>query len=296
MRPTPLDSAADIEAAAAALLRESKALGVFPTPVDKIVSTAELSIAEGIDLSQAKQGYFSTAFSGIGKVSRKVLGLLDFRSKTIYLDLQQAVSRQRFIKLHEVGHDVLTWQGDAYRWDDEKTLDPAVTEVFEREASSFASAVLFQLDRFDEEAAKLPLRIGSPMALSKKFGASCQAAIRRYVQHSQKRCAVLVLEYPDSELKARIRDCFESPAFAAQFGQIEWPEHCDASFPFVQDMLRKRKYHEDGNLLLANRPDAQVALTYHYFSNGFNGFVFLLPPGESIRSKTRIVLAGAARG
>ena len=155
MRPDPIDSQADIEAAAKLLLKEGKAFGVFPTPVDRIVRTADLHIAQGIDLSQAKRGYFGKVFEGIGKVSRKVLGLLDFRSKTIYLDLQQADSRKRFVKLHEVGHDVLPWQGDVYRWDDEKTIAPSVKDIFEREASSFASAVLFQLERFDEEAGRL---------------------------------------------------------------------------------------------------------------------------------------------
>lgn len=294
MRPSTLDSAADIEVAAIALLRESKAMGVFPTPVDKIVAAAELSIAKGIDLSQAKQSYFSRTFEGIGKVSRKVLGLLDFRSKTIYLDLQQAVPRQRFIKLHEVGHDVLTWQGEAYRWDDEKTLDPAIKEIFEREASSFASSVLFQMDRFDEEAAKLPLSMASPIALAKTFGASRQATIRRYVQCSRKRCAVLVLECLDGSLRAVIRDCFESAPFEKEFGQLPWPEACGTTFPFVQDMLHNRKYHEDGSLFLRTAELGQLAFRYHYFFNTYNAFVLIFPPDESIRSRTRIVLAGAA--
>lgn len=296
MRPDPLDSSGDIEDAARLLLRESKALGVFPTPVDKIVRMAELQVSSDIDLNHAKQNYFTKAFEGIGKVSRKVLGLLDFRSRTIYLDLQQPRVRQRFVKLHEVGHDVLTWQGDAYRWDDKKTLAPSVKDIFEREASSFASAVLFQLERFDEEAGRLPLGLSSPMALSKKFGSSCQAAIRRYVQHSRKRCAVLVLEFPDADMKVRIRDCFESDAFAREFGRLPWPEKCGTSFPFVEDLLCGRKYHENGCLLLQSRTGGQIALTYHYFNNGYNGFVLLIPPGESIRSRTRIAVTGASPG
>jgi hypothetical protein len=292
MRPLPLDSATEIEITARFLLKESKAFGVFPTPVDLIVHTAELKVAEGVDLSRAKQNYFSKAFEGIGRISRKVLGLLDFRNKTIYLDLEQSDSRQRFVKLHEVGHDVLTWQGEAYRWDDEKTLDPFVKQVFEREASYFASAALLQLDRFDEEAEKLPLCVGSPIALSRKFGSSCQATIRRYVECSRKRCAVLVLELPDVHMNAKIRNCFESSEFAKEFGILPWPDACDPSFPFVRDMLRYRKFHQDGKLLLKTDIHGQIPLRYHYFNNGFNGFIFLFPPGEHIRSKTRIIPAG----
>ena len=293
MRPDPLDSIADIEAAAKLLLRESKARGVFPTPVDKIVKTAELQIDQGIDLSRAKQGFFAKKFEGIGRVSRKVLGVLDFRSKTIYLDLQQRDSRQRFVKLHEVGHDVLPWQGDAYRWDDENTIAPSVKNIFEREASTFASSVLFQLERFDEEAGKLPLAIKSSLALAKKFGASCQATIRRYVQHSRKRCMVLVLEAPDTNMNAKIRNCFESKAFAKEFGSLPWPKQCGPSLPFVRDMLNNRKYHERGSLLCKSMTGDEIALSYHYFNNTYNGFVLLFPPGEFIRTRTKIVMAGA---
>ncbi len=293
MRPLPIDAASDIEVAARALLRESKALGVYPTPVERIIAEAQLKVEEGVDLSQAHQGFFSRTFEGIGKVSRKVLGLLDFRQKTIYLDLSQEEPRKRFVKLHEVGHDVLTWQSDTYRWDDEKTLDPWTKETFEREASFFASCALFQLDRFDEEAAKLPLGLRSALALARKFGSSCQAAIRRYVQRSGKRCAVLVLERPDTDLKVKVRDYFESPSFANEFGAIEWPQSCDARFPFVVDMLVKRRFREGGVLDVTGAGDSPMVFNYQFFANRFNGYVFLYPPGEAIHSRTRIVLAKA---
>lgn len=246
---------------------------------------------EGVDLSAARPDFFSRTFTGIGNVSRKVLGILDYRQKTIYLDLSQKESRKRFIKLHEVGHDVLTWQADTYRWDDENSLDPWTKEIFEREASFFASGALFQLDRFDEEAAKLALGLKSALALAKQFGSSCQAAIRRYVQYSPKRCAVLVLERPDTSLKVKVRDYFESPSFAAEFGALEWPDPCDASFPFVRDMLIKRRFHEHGIMTVKGNNQEATILHYQFFSNGFNVFVFLHPSGEAIRSRTRIVLA-----
>ncbi len=292
MRSGPLDSAAEVDSTARNLLRESRAFGVFPTPVDLIVRAAELRVEEGVDLSNAKQSFFSRTFDGIGRVSRKVLGLLDFRSKTIYLDLQQGIERQRFIKLHEVGHEVLPWQAATYRWDDEKTLDPLVNAVFEREASHFASATLFQLERFDEVAGELPLSIKSPIALSRRFGASCQATIRRYAQCSTKRCAVLVMELPDDQMTSKIRNCFESPSFSKEFGFLEWPESCDASFPFVRDLLGGRRLHEEGRILLKTENQGKNEFAYHFFNNRFNGFVMLFPQGEFIRSRTRIVLAG----
>lgn len=38
MRPQPMEAAPDIEAAVLALLKESKALGVYPTPVERIIA------------------------------------------------------------------------------------------------------------------------------------------------------------------------------------------------------------------------------------------------------------------
>lgn len=292
MEQSNFDSAPEIEKIARDLLKESKTLGKFPTRVDQLIEYAELKIAQEIDLNGKKQNFFSRTFEGIGKVSKKVLGLLDIRHKTIYLDLTQNVNRQRFIKIHETGHKVFPWQEAVFRWDDKKTIDPSIKKLFEKEANFFASAVLFQLERFDEAAAKLPLSIKSAMVLGEKFGASKQAAIRRYVCHSKKRCAVLVLERPTFEkgLNVRVRNYFESPSFAKEFGSLTWPEVCGTDFSFVKDIIRKRKLHEDGQLnLMAHNAEFQE-FTYHYFDNTYNIFIFLMPSGEKIRSRTKILL------
>ena len=146
MRYESPESAPKIEKIAETILRGSKAYGVLPTPVDRIVQYAELQLAQDINLADKNQSFFSKAFKSIGKVPKKVLGLLDFRQKVIYLDLNQNVNRQRFIKIHEVGHDACPWQKHLYCVDDEITISPEINILFEKEASFFASSVLFQLD------------------------------------------------------------------------------------------------------------------------------------------------------
>ncbi len=292
MKNLPLESVSDIEKIAKNLLKESKANGILPTPVDRILQCAKLQLAQDINLANKKQSFFSKAFESIGKVPKKVLGLIDFRQKVIYLDLNQNVNRQRFIQLHEVGHDACPWQKYMYCVDDERTILPEITILFEKEASFFASSVLFQLDLFNNKADKLELSVKSAMALAKQFGASTHAALRRYVQYSKKRCALLVLEKPNNKqgYSAPIRNFFVSPSFIKEFGELNWPEACGPQFPFVQDIMRKRRFHEDGELVIPTLAEQANKFDYHYFDNHYNVFVFIKPVGEKIRSRTKVVL------
>jgi hypothetical protein len=291
----PLDSAEEIERIARNLLVEAKAFGAFPTPVDRIIRQAELSIAQGIDLSKVDAGFFVKSAHFFGRVSRKVLGLIDFREKTIYLDETQQEKRKNFVTLHEVGHGVLPWQSRLLGCkDDETTIVAEVKELYEREASIFASGALFQLERFDEEITKLPLSIRSARALGNKFGGSVQAALRRYVERSPRRCALLVLNRPatDQPFRTKLRNYFESPSFSKAFGGLAWPNECGLEYQFVKDVLYKRRDHEEGQIGVTTRSLDYVTLQYHFFDNSYNIFVFLFPPGERIASRVTITPTG----
>lgn len=295
MIPPPIASADEIEKIARNILVGARAWGKFPTPVDDLIAYSELSLAQGVDLSTAETSIITAGRIFAGKVSRKVLGMFDFRSKTIYLDHSQRESRKNFIKLHETGHGVISWQKDLIGFmDDEHTIAPEIKEEFEREANFFASAGLFQLERFDEEAAKLPLSLRSARALGQKFGGSAQAAIRRYVERSPKRCAVIVFHPPirSGGIRASVRNYFESPSFAEAFGGLYWPEECGWDFPFVKDMQFKRKDHLNGILTTTTNDLEQLSLNYHYFDSTYNVYVFLFPAGEKVSSRVTILAKG----
>jgi hypothetical protein len=68
----------------------------------------------------------------------KVLGLLDARDRTIYLDQSVHEKKKPFLTLHETGHNYLPWQRDLFAIpeDGESSLDPEVREQFEREANA----------------------------------------------------------------------------------------------------------------------------------------------------------------
>lgn len=282
----------DIEKISYEILKGSKSLDIFPTPVDKIVSYSELVVNTGIDLSRIHPDYLSKATDVLKRALGKLQGVLDRREKVIILDLSQGKSKQNFVKLHEVGHDVLPWQQKSYDVleDDDETLGHHVCEEFEAEASFFASVTLFQGERFIHEMDKLGLGIESSMQLSKLFGSSIHAALRRYVEHSKNRCALFVLENRTA-IGATLRDKFQSQNFTKTFGELTIPLALDYfTWPFIQDYCSKRKLKTDGIMTLSTQ-NGDVIFQYHFFNNSFNAFVFLFPVGEKKRTKTKIIVS-----
>src|SRR5215469_12974674 len=159
MKRPPLDSAGEIEKISKNLLLAAKVWGRRPTPVDEIVRFAQLQIDMGVDLSTIEPGFISKHFQFAKQAVDKVVGMIDRREKTIYLDHSQSPTRKNFVKLHEVGHDACSWQSALGYMDDDKSLAHDADEIFEREASFFASCTLFQHELFEAEVAKLPLTI-----------------------------------------------------------------------------------------------------------------------------------------
>lgn len=135
----------DIEKISYDLLKQSKALDVFPTPVDKLLNFSELEVDRNINLATVEESFLSKASAQFKDAIIKVKGILDRRERTIYLDLSLPITSQGFIQLHETGHDLLYWQNEILKFmEDEQTLSPFVQDQFEAEANYFASITLFQ--------------------------------------------------------------------------------------------------------------------------------------------------------
>jgi hypothetical protein len=293
MRTPALESAAEVEHVVRNLLRESKAWGKFPTPIGDISGYSGLVIDRRIDLRNLDPGYMPRHLEHLTSALKKILGLMDRRQKKIYLDQSLPPARKAFVELHEIGHGVLPWQAiNAGYSDDEKSISPDVSELFEREANYFASATLFQLDQFDRALEKLPLSFASIRALAQQFGASVHATARRYVERCPKRCAMLVFNPPVSRqepVALLARNCFESPRFTVDFGRLGIPDFYDSRHPFVQDIMRGLRVKADGVATLPTERVPSLQLDYHFFNNSYNSFVLFLPPGEVMRSRITIV-------
>ncbi|MBN8669380.1 MAG: ImmA/IrrE family metallo-endopeptidase [Chitinophagales bacterium] len=287
-----------IEKVAFELLKSSKALDRYPTPVDDIVAHAELLVEMGVDLSKIETSFFKKLSIDFTKIMTKVRGILDRKEKTIYLDLSQPHSRRNFVKLHEAGHHLLPWQKAIFDCvDTDQTLSHEVNEQFEEEANYFASTVLFQHDRFQDQVAKLDLSIGATLTLAKTFGASNHATMRKFVETSNKRCALLVLE--KHELAGRTplykaRDYFQSDKFSASFGNVAWPEQFGYNWEFVKDYYHGRRMKVDGSITLTTDSGEEV-FEYHFFNTTYNGFVLIFPLKENKKSKKITYVTGVAK-
>src|SRR5665213_3637865 len=110
MRTTTLESAADVEHVVRNLLRESKAWGTFPTPIDDIAAYSRLAIEGKIDLRNIEPGFIPRNMEHMAGALKKILGMFDRRQRKIYLDHSLPPPRKAFVKLHEIGHGMLPWQ------------------------------------------------------------------------------------------------------------------------------------------------------------------------------------------
>ena len=283
----------DIDKISKEILKQSKAYDTFPTPVDKIVNYAELNVAENINLSKLEPDFFDKFSGAFKNTLDKIRGLLDREEKVIYLDLDQTTNRKNFVKLHEVGHDVLPWQKATLKYlDNNSTLDLNTSESFEAEANYFASATLFQHDRFIRELNKLPLGIESSLHLSKFFGASIHATLRRYVEHTKKRCALIVLENLKKNgfsSSCEVRNYFQSTSFMDAFGKINWELVLNSEWAFVQDYTWGRRLKQDGNFQFFI-DNEEITFQYHFFNSSYNSFVLFFPKGEVKKSKVKIII------
>lgn len=225
------DQLAVIRKHALRALENADAVGRFPTPVDAIVEASKHEVVVGTEIDGDFLTKASKSVTGaLKRALSKVLGFLNAPARTMHLGNTIHAAKRPFLMIHELGHGRLPWHVEAFALfaDCKKTLAPDVADLFECEANAFASEVLFQLDAFELEAADHSFGIKTPLNLSKKYGASVYATIRRYVRTNQRACAVVVLDppklVPGNGFIAEIRRVVSSPLFVAQF-EIKWPQN-----------------------------------------------------------------------
>ncbi|MCW3162648.1 ImmA/IrrE family metallo-endopeptidase [Chryseobacterium oryctis] len=292
----------DIEKISYELLKSSKSLDIFPTPVDSILNYSDFVADNKIDLLNIEHSFFEKFKDSSIKILQsgisKVKGMFDRREKTIYIDigLDKNLGKKNFVQLHEIGHGVLGWQNEMMLClDNDDTLSPEIEEQFEQEANYFASITLFQHDRFIQEAEKLKLGLSSVMALSKKFGASVHATLRNYVLKSKNKCALLVLNHPINENGhtniLTTRDLFYSPLFLQELGELNLPEKFGFKWAFVQDYKFKKRFNDNGSISLVTLNGEELKANYHFFNSTYNSFVFIFPKGEKNKAKTKVILS-----
>lgn len=218
-----------VQAAARRALDRASGWGVFPTPIADILEAAKIKVAphSAFDprrLVEYLIGKAERTASTLKSAISKAFAICDTTASLIHIDQTVRVSKQNFLKLHETGHHELPTHRKLFRFfeDCEKTLDPDIADLFEREANNFARFVLFQGNRYRDAAADCPFGIKTPIKLAATFGASIYASCREYARSNHRACAIYVLEpitdSAHSGPSATVRRIEVSASFAQQFG------------------------------------------------------------------------------
>ena len=265
------------------LLRDAGAFGVFPTPVDRVMAAARVEMGP----DTLDEGFLDGCRRKFGAALRralsKVRGVVDAVARVIYVDRTLLVVKQTYLKVHEIAHVYLPWQRKLYSAfeDCDKTLHPDVAEAFDREANAFASEVLFQCDAFAAEAADLPLRIWTPVRLSKTYGASVYATVRRYVRTHHRACAVLVYDPPvlieGDGFQASLRRVEASEEFVRSLGRVDWPQTLTPDHPLGGLIPVGRRASRPRNVAVAAADGSRHECVAEAFTQGYQVFVLLCP-------------------
>jgi hypothetical protein len=282
-------------------LREAGALGVFPTPVDRIMTVANVEeVPEDLLSPGLLAKIRATAEHAGGLLKRalsKVMGLFHASAGLVYLDQSLIEVKKRFVRLHESAHGFLPWQRPLYAVveDCDKSLDPDAADLFDREANVFASEVLFQLDAFRDMAEGRPFEVWTPVRLAKSFNASIYASMRQYVSKNHRACAVVVLDMPEivegDGFRANLRRPVQSISFTETFGDNLWKAYYTPADD-IGRLIPQGKMKSSGkrNLVLVDRNGVRHECIAESFTQRHQVFVLI----HSVRTLTaKFVLLSA---
>lgn len=297
------DQLNNIKSYAYKLLHKADALDQLPTPVDQLVKSANLYVNEDFVLTTNYKNIFNFT-SKMEKVARpniygikKLLGLLHVPSGEILIDHSQHENKKTFIKLHEAGHGFLPHQRRLYEImeDGKLELDPDIEDLFEREANNFASEVLFQLGKYEKIASDYTISIKTPIVLSKKFGSSIYASMRRYVQTHFSALALGVYNKVNNIVGGPIfvlrRAPMYSQTFLKKFGSAIFPDPCSICDPLgnIMNSARLQTYHQCN---LKDRNNNIYTCSLHIFNNFYEIFILIIPLKKIHHADTNIFFNG----
>jgi hypothetical protein len=191
--------------------------------------------------------------------------------------------KKTFVRLHEAAHGFLPWQRGIYALveDCQHSIESEIAELFDREASAFASEVLFQLDAFIAEAHSREFSIWTPVRMSKDYGASIYASVRQYVSKNDKACAVLVLNMPElvegDGFRATLRRPIMSDRFVEVFGNPSWRDVFTPNDEIgaLVPVGPGRKYSGKRSLGLVDRNGDRHDCLAEAFTQGYQVFVLI---------------------
>lgn len=298
----PPDSEAELEKIARGLLRAADVGDRLPTPQEDLIRCAELVHGGVIDLEEYRESRVGKISKALASGLEKVMGLLDVREKTIYISPKAHQKQVPFLIFHEVSHKVIPWQVEVYDYfeDNFETLDPSIKKVFEHEANTLGSKLLFQCDRLKKQARDYQLGIGVALKLADDFGASYHSCLRHYVATHDHMCCLMVLrkacyaEEYRGQLEVPFEVCYavQSEKFAQEFDGYIWPVKIYSDHPLygLLDATFGSEVFQD-NFKIGKENEDSVDVVVESWTNSFNHFLLIKGRRKPFSGRKKVVVA-----
>lgn len=271
------------------LLVEAGAAGLLPTDEKRLLQYLGLEQLSFDFMNEVDWVTEGTAILG------ELRAALHLDEKVVATQSGQGEKRTRFSIFHEVAHCVLPEHHDRLFVDTDQTLSFWTKARFEREANRFAADLLFQGNMFSEEALSLPTSLNTVLGLAPKFGASYEAALRRYTELHVEPCALVVYErvprkaddgYVEED-DYRIHYTVPSPSFRRDFfSSLSISEGtCKASEIFGSSSSWLRSSVTESELTIEREGKSPWHFETEVFTNSYKVFQFLRPQIPVRKSK-----------
>jgi hypothetical protein len=231
----------DLSTLAEGVLRKAGAIGVLPTPIDDLLNAEKIEQINKLDelhvsflnrlKHQATERYHS--------IIQSLRGIADLRERVVYVPSNDTAPRLRFVKAHELAHQIIPWHHiDTSYLDDNKTLSPDIEVEFEREANFTAAELIFQGHRFTRQVRDYAVSFDAVFYLADQHGASRQSTLWRYIEEQDEPIAVAPY-YPTNAIDnegntvLRLWKPVASPKFHNKYENLEFPRYLRTGHPWM---------------------------------------------------------------
>ena len=263
------------------LLVEAGAAGDLPTSEERLLSFLGLEQMsfdfmhelDFLDTPEKPPGELRAALQLGEKVVATQTGLGD--------------KRTRFSIFHEIGHCVLPDHREKLFVDTDLTLSWWTKARLEREANQFAADLLFQGRHFSERALSFEISLQPVIDLAPEYGASYEAAFRRYTEEHVAPCALIVYDKVAKNDESYVEDddyrihytITSRPFRKLYFSGLQMTdETCKAAEIFGSSVPRGIGTVVEKELSVQGSDNPNWRFNTQIFNNGYKIFQFLRKP------------------
>lgn len=231
----PPESADDLTAIAERWLRIAGAAGVLPTPLEGLYAAAR--VKEYSLVGEEHEGLFKRLLERAGdslhRALQKVRGITDLRQRAVYLSGGDTKQRERFVRAHELAHNLIPWQNfNGTHIDEAYDFTPDARRGFDREANFLGVELLFQGHRFQDHVRSYTASLSAVNGIAQRHGTSLQSTLWKYAEAQDERI-LFAMYYPDNGTgNMRLWKLVASPTFKQRFPNILLPEFLSDGHPW----------------------------------------------------------------